>query len=148
GVLLPHRLAQDVRFAEREAGELPRDAHHLFLIRDDAVGLAENRLELRQLVPDLGLALLTRDVVVDHPAAQRPRPVQRVQRDEILQRLRLRLAENIAHAARIELEDAVGLPLLEDLVRLRIVERHMADVHLLDDPKTYQIFQEGQTYGI
>ena len=119
GVLLPHRLAQHVGLAEREAGEHVRDAHHLFLIRDDAVGLGENRLELRQLVLDLGLALLARDEVVHHAAAQRARPVQRVQRDEVLEPLRLGLAQDVAHAAALELEDAVGLPVLEDLIGLR-----------------------------
>ena len=34
------------------------DPHDLFLIRDDAVGLREDRLQLRQLVLDLGLPCL------------------------------------------------------------------------------------------
>ena len=131
GSLLAHRLAQQVGFAEREAGDHVRDAHHLFLIRDDAVGVGQNRLELRQLVLHLGLALLARDVVVHHAAAQRTRPVQRVQRDQIVEALRLRLAQDVAHAAALELEDAVGLPVLKDLIRLLVVERHAIDVELL-----------------
>ena len=130
GVLLAHRLAQDVGFAEREAGQHVRDAHHLFLIGDDAVGVGENRLELRQLVLDLGLPLLPRDEVVHHPAAQRAGPVQRVQRDEVVEALRLGLAQDVAHAAALELEDAVGLAVLEDLIGLRIVERDRVDVEL------------------
>ena len=84
----------------------------------------------RQLVLDLGLALLARDVVVDHAAAQRTRPVERVERDQVVEPLRLRLAQDVAHAAALELEDAVGLPVLEDLIGLRIVERDVVDVEI------------------
>ena len=38
--LLAHGAAQHVGFAERIAGQLLRDLHHLFLVDDDAVGLA------------------------------------------------------------------------------------------------------------
>src|ERR1035437_5729756 len=128
--LLPHRLAQDVGFAECEAGEHVRDAHHLFLISDDAVGLGQNRLELGQLVRDLDLPLLARDEVVHHAAAQRTRTVERVQRDQIFETLRLGFSQNLAHPAALELEDAVGLPFLENLIRLGIVERNAIDVEL------------------
>jgi len=36
----------------------------------------------------------------------------------------------VAHAAALELEDAVGLSLLEDLIRLGIVERDVVDVEI------------------
>ena len=130
GVLLAHGLAQQVGFAQGEAGQHVRNPHHLFLVGDHAVGLGENRLELGQLVLDLGPALLAGDEVVHHAAAQRARAVQRVQRDQVVEPLRLGLAQDVAHAAALELEDAVGLPVLEDLVRLRIVERHAVDVEL------------------
>ena len=39
GILLPHGLPKHIGLPEREAGERLRDAHHLFLIRDDAVGI-------------------------------------------------------------------------------------------------------------
>ena len=38
--LLAHRAAQHVGFAERIARQRLRDLHHLFLIDDDAIGLA------------------------------------------------------------------------------------------------------------
>jgi hypothetical protein len=52
GILLAHGLAQHVGLPEREAGDRLRDPHHLLLVGDDAVGVGENRLELRQLVLD------------------------------------------------------------------------------------------------
>ena len=84
--------------------------------------------ELRQLVLDLGLALLARDVVVDHAALERPGPVERVERDEVVEPLRLGLAQQLAHARALELEDAVGLAVAEELVGLRVVERDGVDV--------------------
>ena len=53
GLFLPHGLAQHVGFAQREAGERLRDAHHLFLVGDDAIGVGEDRLELLDLVGHL-----------------------------------------------------------------------------------------------
>ena len=50
GVLLAHGLAQHVGLAHREPGQDRGDAHDLFLVGDDAVGVAEDRRELRQLV--------------------------------------------------------------------------------------------------
>src|SRR5207248_3866860 len=61
------------------------------------------------------------DEIVRHAAAERPGPIERVQRDQIVERLRLRLAQDVAHAAALELEDAVGLRILEDLIRPGIV---------------------------
>ena len=116
GVLLPHRAAQLVGLSEREAGQLAGQPHDLFLIGDDAVGVLEDRLHLRQVVPDLDPPVLAGDVVVDDAAAQRARPVERVQRDQVLEALRLRLAQHLAHARALELEHAVRLAGLEDLV--------------------------------
>ena len=93
----------------REAGQHRRDAHDLFLVGDDAVGVREDRRELRQLVLDLGLPLLARDVVVHHPALERAGPVERVERDEVVEPLGLGLAQQLAHARALELEHAVGL---------------------------------------
>ena len=75
--------------------------------------------------------MLARDEVVDHAAAQRAGPIQRVQRDQIIEALRLGLAENVAHARALELEDAVGRAVGENLVRLRIVERNRVEVEHL-----------------
>ena len=128
GVFLAHGLAQHVGLAQREAGQHRGDAHHLLLVGDDAVGVREDRLERGQLVLDLGLALLAGDVVVDHAALQRSGPVEGVERDQVVEPLRLRLAQQLAHPGALELEDAVGLPVAEQLVGGRVVERHRVDV--------------------
>ncbi len=130
GIFLAHGLSQHVGLAHREPGQHRGDAHDLFLIGDDAVGVAEDRGELRQLVLDLGLALLARDEVVDHPALERAGTVERVQRDQVVEPLRLGLAQQLAHARALELEHAVGLAVPEQLVGLLVVERDGVDVEV------------------
>ena len=71
----------------------------------------------------MGLPLLPRNEIVDHSAAQGTRAVQRVQRDEVVETLRLGLAQDVAHARALELEDAVGRALAKNLIGLRLVER-------------------------
>ena len=44
--LLAHGAAQQIGLAERIAGQNLRRLHHLFLVDDDAEGLAQDRLEL------------------------------------------------------------------------------------------------------
>jgi hypothetical protein len=100
----------------------------LFLVCDDAVGVREDRLELLQFVFDLGLALLARDEVVDHARLQRPRPIERVERDQIVQALGLRLAQQLTHPRALELEDAIRLAVGEELVCFLVVQRNRVDV--------------------
>src|SRR5205085_8411215 len=91
----------------------------------------ENAFELRQLVLHLGLAELARDPVVDHAAAQGLGTIERVERDQVVETLRLGLPQDVAHAARFELEDAERRAVLKDLVGLRIVEWDVVDVEPL-----------------
>ena len=60
-------------------GQVAGQPHDLLLIRDDAVGLFEHRLHLRQFVFDLDAPVLSVDVIVHNAAAQRPWPIQRVE---------------------------------------------------------------------
>ena len=78
----------------------------------------QDRLELLVLVLDVDAAVLARDVVVDDPGAQRAGPVERVQGDEVVEALRLGLAQRLAHARALELEDAGGAAVAEELIRL------------------------------
>ena len=130
GILLAHGLAEHVGLPHREARQDRGDAHHLFLIRDDAVRVGQDRRELRQFVLDLGLALLARDEIVHHPALQRAWAVQRVQRDQVVEPRRLRLPQEFAHARAFELEDAVRLAVREQLVGLLVIERNGVDVEV------------------
>ena len=74
--------------------------------------------------------MLAGDEVVDHAAAKRAWPIERVQRNQVFEPLRLGFAQNVAHAAALELENAVGLPVLKNLIRLGIVQWNGVDVEL------------------
>ncbi len=129
-VLLPHGFAQHVGLPHGEAGKHRRDPHDLLLVGDDAVRVGEDGRQLRELVLDLRLSLLPGDEVVDHPALQGSRPVEGVERDQVVEAFRLCLAEQFAHPGALELEHPVRLPLAKQLVGLRIVQRDGVDVEV------------------
>ena len=81
--LLAHGAAQQIGFAERIAGQHLRDLHHLFLIDDDAEGLAQDRFDLRMDVVGLFAAALARAIGRD--VRHRTGPVERDQRDDVLE---------------------------------------------------------------
>ena len=131
GVLLPHRLAQQVGLAERVAGDALRDLHHLLLVDDDAVRLLQDLLHPRHEVLRLRRAVLAPHVLVDHAGVERAGAVERVERGEVLELRRARLAEQVDHAARLELEHALGAPFLEEAEDVGIVEREVVDVDVV-----------------
>src|SRR5262249_36385528 len=53
-----------------------------------------------------------------HAAVERPRAVQRHQRDDVADVVRPQSLQQLADAVGLELEDALGVPLLEQIVRL------------------------------
>ena len=126
--LLAHRLAELVRLAAREAGEVAREQHHLFLIDRDAVRVLEARLHLRVVVGDGLAALLAVDEVGD--VAHGARTVQRVHGDEVRQLLGLQLHEVLLHARRFELEESGRLAAAEELVGLLVVVGNLVRVEL------------------
>jgi len=128
-VFFTHGAAQFVRLPQGEAGQVAGQPHDLLLIRDDAVGLFEDRLHLRQFVLDLDAAMFPVDVVVNNAATQRSGPVQRVEGDQVFQALRLRFPQRLAHARAFKLEHAVCLAVGKQLIRLRVVHRQMVEVH-------------------
>ncbi len=67
-------------------------------------------------------------VRVDRDVLHRPRPVERDERDQVFELGRAHLAERLAHARRLELEDAGRLAAGEHLVDLFVVERQLRDV--------------------
>ena len=105
-VLLADRLAEHVGFGERDAGEHLRDAHHLLLIGDDAVGRLEDRLELGQRVRDRLFAALPPDVDLVHAGVERPGTHQRVRGDEVVEAVAAHAAQHVGRERRLELEDA------------------------------------------
>ena len=77
--------------AERVAGEDLRGLHHLFLVDDDAVGLAQDRLELGMDV----VRLLRRRACARNRSGCSPsgRPVERDQRDDVLEAVGLHVEQ-------------------------------------------------------
>ena len=124
--LLPDCLSKSLGFCRGEPGELLRDLHVLLLVDADRVcrpgDLLEARVEERH-----GLAaVLAGRVGGDVP--HRAGPVEGDERDEVLELRRLDLAQGLAHARRLELEHARGLPASQHRVRLGVVERDSGDI--------------------
>src|ERR1051326_9290185 len=65
-LFLAHRTPQIVGIAERVPGERLRRLHDLLLVDDDAVGLAENRLERGLEIANRLLAALSLDELLHH----------------------------------------------------------------------------------
>ena len=129
--LLADRLAQVVRLGRREARDLLRDLEVLLLVDADPVRDPGDRLEPRvderdRLLPVLALRV-GRDV------AHRARPVQRDEGDQVLELRRPHRAQRLAHARRLELEDADRVAAREHLVRLAVVERDLRDFEPASD---------------
>ena len=103
-LLLAHGTPQQVGLSQAETGHGAGDLHYLLLIDDHAVGLAQDRLQLRDLVADRTPARLGVDELVDE--LHRTRPVERVERDQILDAGWLHARQDGAHARAFELEHA------------------------------------------
>ena len=126
GLFLAHGAAQDVGLPERVSGHDLGDLHHLFLVDDDAVGLLEHRLQLRQRVLHRPAARLGLDELVDE--LHRSGTIQRGQGHQVLNPLRPGAGQQAAHAGTLELKHAGGLALAEHPVGVRVVLRHRREV--------------------
>ena len=91
----------------------------------DRIGASSGELVLHLRSP-----LLARDEVVDHSALERAGTVQRVERDQVVQALGLRLPKQLAHPRALELEDAVRLTVAEQLVGFLVVQRDGVDIEV------------------
>ena len=130
--LLAHGAAQQVGIAERIAGELLGDLHHLLLIDDDAEGLAQDRGEFGQRIPlRLGLTAPVLALAIDRDIRHRTRTVECHQRDQILHPVSRHLDERLAHARRFHLEDADRLAPAQHVVGGLVIERDRGDVDAL-----------------
>ena len=125
-VFLAHRAAQQIGAAERVAADDLRHLHHLLLIDHDAVGLLQDRLDARVGIFHFLAAVLARDEAGDQ--VHRAGAVQRHQRDDVLEAVGLGILEHALHAGGFELEHGDGLRLLQQLVRLRVVQRQLRNI--------------------
>ncbi len=125
-LFLAHRPAQQVRLAQAEARQDLGDLHHLFLVDDDPVGLLQHGFERGVQDVDLGPAELAVDVGVD--VLHRPRPVERDQGGDLLDRRAAELAQGVAHPLAFQLEHPDGLARGQQLVGRGVVERQGVEV--------------------
>ena len=106
------------------------DLHHLLLVGDDTEGLFQDRLGLGQDVLHLLPAQLALDELLHHPDRERARAVEGVERRQLLEPRRLGAPQHVAHAARLELEDAVRASVAEQPEDLRVVERNRVEIEV------------------
>ena len=126
--LLPHRLTELVALPSGEVGDLTREEHHLLLIDGDAVGILEVALHAGQVIGDVLASVLAVDEVGD--VVHRPRAVEGIHRDEVLEGRGLQLAQVLLHAGGLELEGPHRLALGVELVGLGVVDGDAVDVDL------------------
>ena len=100
--LLTHGLAQRVRLAAGEASQKARQQHDLLLIYRDAVGILQVFLHQVYVVDNGFTAVLAVDEVGN--VIHRPRTVEGVHGDQILEGRGFQLAQVFLHAGRLELE--------------------------------------------
>ena len=126
--LLAHGAAQQVSIAERIAGQHLGDLHHLLLVDHDAEGLGQDRLQARMQIIGLLVALLTGEIFGD--VVHRARAVQGHKGDDVLEAVRLHLAQDVAHAGTFQLEHAHRITARQHVVGEFVIERQGADIHL------------------
>ncbi len=121
--------------AQRVAGQLLRDRHHLLLIDDQAVGLAEHVL---QGLGELGVDRLHRlasglaaGVLVVGVGAHRAGPVERADRGDVLEGVGPHRPQQRPHRPAVELEDAQGVAALEQPVGGLVGELEVLEHDLL-----------------
>ena len=126
--LLAHGAAQEIGFAQRVARQRLGDLHHLFLVDDDAVGFLEAALQGGMRVDRLFLPVL--NGAIDRDVRHRARPVQRNERDDVFQPVRLHVDQRPAHARAFHLEHADRLATGEHGVGFCVVERNSGEIQL------------------
>ncbi len=118
--LLTHGAAEQIRLTEAEARKDLRGLHHLFLVDDDAKGLAQDRLELGMDIIRLLHAVLARAICRDvrHGAG----PIKRDQRDDVFEAIRPHVEERTPHTRTFQLEDADGFRAGQQVVSAFVIE--------------------------
>ena len=128
GILLPHRLAENIRLGKRVAGHDIGNAHQLLLINNDTVGRLEHAFEIRMRVCDRLNAPLASDVDVVHAGVERSGAYQSVGCDEVVETVGGELAQHVRSERRFKLEYACRPAVTEHLVNLRIIQVQSVDI--------------------
>ena len=106
GVLLPQRPAHLVGLGQRAAGHPGHHLQHLLVEDDHPGGLRQRELEVGVRVDGVPPAVPGHEERRDHVALHRPGPEQRDVDDEVLERLRPELADQLPLPGRLDLEHA------------------------------------------
>ena len=110
-LFLSHCLAEGVRLAWCESGQLPRKQHDLFLVDRYAVSVLQDLFHFRYGVFYLFDALLPVDEI--RYVIHRTGTVQRIHRYQVLEPAWMQLAEPFLHSVGFELEHCSGVRLAE-----------------------------------
>ena len=94
--LLTHRLAQRVGLAARESCKLLREQHDLLLIDGNAISVLQVLLHIGNIVGHLFLTVLTRDERGN--ILHRPRTIERIHRNQVLEAVGFQVAQMLFHA--------------------------------------------------
>ena len=142
--LLAHGATKQIGLPERVAGQFLGDLHHLFLVDDDALRLLDEMVDLRMDRGDLLLAMLAG--IIGRDVLHRPGTVERHQRDDVLDAVRLHANERLAHARRFHLEHADHFAARHHLVGRPVVERQLRKIDLdaLAGNQVHRRLQHGQ----
>ena len=120
--LLPHRLAKLIALTAGKPGQIARKQHQLLLIHGDAIRFFQAFLHRRQVVGNRLASRFPGDKARD--IIHRPRPVQRIHGDQVLEPARPQIAQMLLHAVRFELEGPGRVTPAEQLKCLFIVQRN------------------------
>ena len=120
-VLLAHRAAKQIGLRERVAPEFARRRHHLFLVNHHAVGVGADFLEQRMQILNRRDSLFRFHVLGNQ--FHRSRPIERDQRDDVIELLDLELLREVGHPTGLHLEKTDRLAAVVETKRLGIIER-------------------------
>ncbi len=87
-------------------GKAARNAHHLFLVDDDPIGILQNPFKSRNFIGDGHLPVSPLDKLLHHSAVERTWPVEGHQGDDIFEAFRFEFGQEIPHPGTLQLENA------------------------------------------
>ena len=128
GFLFTHGAAQQVGPAQRVAGDDLGDLHDLFLIDNNAVGIAQAVCKRIVRIYNGHLPVLALDKFVHHARTQRAGAVQGQHGDDVFKARGLEHAQVLPHARTFYLKDAVRIATGVQLVGFGIGKRQVVEV--------------------
>ena len=130
GVRRAERAAHLVRLGERAPGHDVQDLQHLLVEHHDAARLGQRRPQVRVQVLRVLPALPGPQERGHHVRLDRAGAEQRDVGDQVVERLRPELADQLALTGRLDLEAAEGVRRPDQRVRRRVVQRDRVQVDL------------------